>query len=233
MLQASSVLLSRSLGGIDGSVDSDPHSPRQVLVGSQTARVAMDGTPQQLRWNLEVDDWDFVPGSVLRFPSGATMWMSMVCEGCNRLEGIPNWHRLGEKRGVFGVVLTDGPVHVGDSLSVVGFRRPLGDDRVDRIATVLDLLDPTASESVLLKDLLRWAGVQSAYARAFPTYIPRLSGARSLRRIVRSDGRRFIHTHRDAEMLPETGSGRNQITTWASFAEGSVSDPNERIAETV
>lgn len=233
MLQASSVLLSRSLGGIDGCVDSDPHSPRQVLVGSQTARVAMNGTSQQLRWNLEVDDWDFVPGSILRFPSGATMWMSMVCEGCNRLEGIPNWHRLGKNRGVFGVVLTDGLIHVGDSPTVDGFRRALGEDRVDRIATVLDRLDPAASERVLLKDLLRWAGVQTAYARAFPTYIPRLSGARSLGRVVRSDGRRFVNSDRDAGMLVETGSGRNQIATWATFAESSVSHPIERIAEAV
>ena len=146
--------------------------------------------------------------------------MSMVCEGCKRLEGIVDWHRLGEDRGVFGVVVVDGLVRCGDSLTVIGFQQALDEDRVGRIATVLDLLDPSEPEAVLLADLLRWAGVQTAYARAFPSYVPRLREFESLKRVVRSDGRSFIRT--DSEPQPPLGAGlgRNQIAAWASLVAG-------------
>ena len=194
MLGTDTLVFSSIIGGVEGSIDVDPQSPRQVLLGSASDRSQMMGATERLRWNLELDHHELAPGDIVEFEGGLALWLSMTCESCKTLTGIADWHQLGPRRGVFGVVLSDGVLQIGNAARVIRRTSALSDDRAERIAQSLQFIGPNDRSDIRLTDLLRWAGIQTVYARAFPKYLPRVAELvpEHVERIVRSDGSRFV-----------------------------------------
>jgi hypothetical protein len=152
MLLTERFLLSRSVGGIAGSAHADPMSPRQLLVGDSEFRDGLVGDVARLRWNLDVKGLlpNARPGRVLEFPSGARIWLSMLCEPCSQLNGIQDWSRLGSGRGFLAMVLVDGVVGQGDAVAVLDDEvRPLPDRPVERVCDVLtEIIDERSAISI-------------------------------------------------------------------------------------
>lgn len=210
--------LRTALGGISGSVDADPRSPRQVLIGSGVDRQQMVGDTNRLRWNVELDTHNLSAGDIIQFDAGPRVWISMECDLCKSLAGIANWPELGTRRGLFGVVLADGEVSPGQTARVVGHYRGLSSDRVERIAQSLHFLaDSEEATPIRLVDLLRDAGVQAGYARAFPTYLPKLLhlAPDTVRRVVRGDGRPFFNDFEGDSRFVSS----QLVRTWAELVE--------------
>ncbi len=190
---AARVVVDETAGGLAGDVHADPYSPRQVLLGDVADRGAMTGSTIRLRWNMCLSGLSTgaAPGDVLRFSSGAMIWLSMYCEPCKQLTGICDWARLGPRRGVLGVCLGGGVVTEGDRAEVVGHAPPMSDRPLDRVAHVIKhfAIDDTV---LSLPTTLRLAGLQPVYARVMPNYLAE-ARQRGLDwfRVVKSDGSVF------------------------------------------
>lgn len=74
--------------GIEGDINADHLSPRQVLVVSAEDLTGLSIPPGELRENIVLESTNlaaFKPGAKITFPSGAAIRLTFYCEPCKRV----------------------------------------------------------------------------------------------------------------------------------------------------
>lgn len=177
--------------GLCGDIHAQPMSPRQILLVRQEDLEEYVIQPGALRENVVVAGLApevFVPGALVRVGT-LSLRMTFFCEACKRIAPVvPSLKTLGNKRGLLGVVLSDGGMHVGER---VAFRTqqfaPLAPIPYQRFLHVVRCIP--AGRIATYRQIVCGMGVAESYLRALPGYIQRTSPeAYPLHRIVDSAG---------------------------------------------
>lgn len=105
--------------GIQGDINADPISPRQVLIVRYEDILDLSIKPGELRENIVVKGIEFenfIPGSLLTFESGAAIRLTFHCEPCKRIAHlVESLNSIQGKRGILGVVIKSGKIQVGSN----------------------------------------------------------------------------------------------------------------------
>ena len=108
--------------GIDGDVNAQTMSPRQVLLIRQEDLDASAITPGALRENIAIAGLppeSFVSGAMLTIGNQVKIRATFLCESCKRIAHVvSSLKSIEEKRGLLGVVLSDGVLQIGDRVTV-------------------------------------------------------------------------------------------------------------------
>jgi len=157
--------------GLDGDVQCDPLSPRQLLLAGTRAYARLALPVNALRENLLVDfdTADLASGQLLAVGDQAILWLTFYCEPCGRLNLRQEQlsRTIGVQRGVLARVLQAGPVAVGDAVCLLGATLPpWSNDWRARVEAVLAQVP--AGMVVEYRQLALLAGVALTYCRLFP-----------------------------------------------------------------
>jgi hypothetical protein len=157
--------------GLDGDVQSNPLSPRQLLLAGTPAYARLALPANALRENLLVDfdTAGLASGQLLAVGDEAVFWLTFHCEPCGRLnlrqERLSG--TIGDQRGMLARVLQAGPVAVGDPVCLLAATLPpWSNDWRARVETVLAQVP--AGMVVEYRQLALLAGVALTYCRVFP-----------------------------------------------------------------
>ncbi|MBE9105382.1 hypothetical protein IQ229_10635, partial [Nostoc cf. edaphicum LEGE 07299] len=92
--------------GIEGDINADPISPRQILIVRYEDILDLSIKPGELRENIVVQGLEFetfIPGSLLTFESGAAIRLTFHCEPCKRIAHlVESLKSIQDKRGILG-----------------------------------------------------------------------------------------------------------------------------------
>lgn len=166
--------------GIAGDVNACPTSPRQVLVVRAQDLQPFSIQPGTLRENIVVDGGRleaFVPGSALRFGSGALLRLTFYCEPCKRIADlVRSLKDLEGQRGILGVVIAEGSLTVGDQFVIEPNAFPaLPEQPYERFLQFLTKIP--AGKVVTYKEVIAAIGVTAGYYRALPKYLQKAERA--------------------------------------------------------
>jgi MOSC domain-containing protein YiiM len=104
--------------GIEQDIHANAISPRQILIVRQADLQELSITPGELSENVVISGVDsdrFIPGSMLKFKSGAAIRLTFHCEPCKRVAHlVESLKQIEKKRGILGVVIADGLLTSGD-----------------------------------------------------------------------------------------------------------------------
>jgi len=203
--------------GLDGDVQCDPLSPRQLLVAGTPAYARLDLPANALRENLllDVDTAHLASGQLLAVGAQAVLQLTFACEPCGRLNLRQDRlsRTIGSQRGMLARVLLAGPVVVGDPVRLLAATlRPWSNDWRARVEAVLAQVPP--GMVVEYRQLALLAGVALTYCRVFPRVARAIGlahaavGLRSASRLPRWDGAGLFDGHPGAhEGQAGAGSG--------------------------
>lgn len=157
--------------GLDGDVQADGLSPRQLLIAGTPAYARLGLAPHALRENLllEIDSAQLRSGQLLAVGTTAVLWLTFACEPCGRLNlRQPNLSRnIGAQRGMLARVLRSGAMSVGDPVRLLAATlAPSSNDWRARVEAVLASVPPDMV--VEYRQLAKLAGVALTYCRVFP-----------------------------------------------------------------
>lgn len=157
--------------GLDGDVQCDPLSPRQLLIAGTPAYARLGLPPNALRENmlLDVDSAQLASGQLLAVGPDAIVWLTFACEPCGRLNlrQLNLTRTIGPQRGMLARVLRAGAVTVGDPVRRLDTTLPpWSNDWRARVETVLTRVPP--GMVVEYRQLAKLAGVALTYCRVFP-----------------------------------------------------------------
>ncbi len=191
--------------GIEVDINAQAMSPRQILLVRQEDIDALNITPGDLRENIVVSGLSaelFVPGAVFRPGNTAQIRATFFCEACKRIaHAVPSFESIAEKRGILGVVVSNGSLEIGarvtvsqgefPPLSAIPYHRFL--DFVARIPT---------GRVVTYRQIIIGMGVTESYMRAIPTYIKRTSAEHyPLHRILATTGKLIPYAPNQQRLL--------------------------------
>ena len=182
--------------GIEGDVNGDEMSPRQILVVSSIDLKRFSISPGELRENIVLDLADegtFKPGAKLSFTSGAEIRLTFYCEPCKRVVHLVNSiASLERKRGILGVVSASGAISLQDSIKVEpNFYPALSELPYERFLNYVAQIP--RGKIVTYKQIIRCIGVVSSYFRAIPIYLKKAPANYPLHRILDPQGRVSPH----------------------------------------
>ncbi|MEO1005178.1 MAG: MGMT family protein [Cyanobacteria bacterium J06638_38] len=194
--------------GIDGDLNSDDMSPRQVLLTSTQDLNQLSILPGEMRENIVLDtssDQGFRPGAKLTFTSGAVIRLTFYCEPCKRLSHLANSiSDLEQKRGILGVIITGGAIALGDKVSIESDYFPaLSEEPYERFLNYVAQIP--RGKVVTYKQILRCIGVDRSYFRVMPVYIKKAPANYPLHRILDSQGKITPHIPHQLEQLKAEG----------------------------
>ncbi|BCL37965.1 MGMT family protein [Nostoc sp. MS1] len=178
--------------GIEGDVNANPFSPRQVLVLRYEESIDLAIPPGELRENLVITgitSEDFTSGSLISFDSGAAIRLTFHCEPCKRIEHlVDSLKTIQYKRGLLGVVINSGIVRIGDKVNIQPEKFPiLFENPYERFLDFI--VKVPAGKVVTYKHILEVIGVDKSYMRAIPTYLKKTSAQNyPIHRILDSQG---------------------------------------------
>jgi hypothetical protein len=157
--------------GLDGDVQADSLSPRQLLIAGTPAYARIGLAPNALRENLLIDSDTaaLASGQLLAIGDHALLWLTFACEPCGRLNlRQDNLTRtIGAQRGMLARVLRSGTIAVGDPVRVLpATLPPWSNDWRARVEAVLASVPP--GMVVEYRQLAKLAGVALTYCRVFP-----------------------------------------------------------------
>ena len=164
--------------GIEGDINANPISPRQVLVVRYEDMIDFAIPPGELRENIVlagVEAENFTPGSLLNFDSGAAIRLTFHCEPCKRIAHlVTSLKNIQAKRGILGVIINSGTIRVGNNVQIQLNKFPaLSENPYERF---LDFIVKVPSGKVVTyKQIIAAIGVDNSYLRAIPTYIKKTS----------------------------------------------------------
>jgi alkylated DNA nucleotide flippase Atl1 len=208
MLPCSSLQVKVGLG-IDGDVNAQAMSPRQLLLVRQEDLDAFAIPPGALRENITVAGLpsdSVTPGALLVIGNQVKIRATFQCEACKRIAHVvSSLKSIEDKRGLLGVVLSDGLIQIGDRvtaqpqqflpLSSVPYRRFL-----DFVAKI------PSGKVVTYRQVVVGMGVAESYMRAIPMYIQRTSSEMyPLHRILDSEGKVISHVYNQQVRLASEG----------------------------
>jgi alkylated DNA nucleotide flippase Atl1 len=134
--------------------------------------------PGELRENIVIagiKPENFIPGSLITFDSGAAIRLAFYCEPCKRIAHlVDSLNSLGHQRGILGVTINSGRIHVGNKIQVHTNKFPaLSEKPYERF---LDLIVKVPSGKVVnYKQIIQAIGVDNSYIRAIPIYLKKTS----------------------------------------------------------
>ncbi|WP_341531341.1 MGMT family protein (plasmid) [Nostoc sp. UHCC 0302] len=164
--------------GIEGDINANSSSPRQVLVVRYENIVNLAIPPGGLRENIviaEIKSENFVPGSLISFNSGAAVRLTFYCEPCKRIAHlVDSLKTIQYQRGVLGVVINSGTINVGNNVQIQTDKFPaLSEKPYERF---LDFIAKVPSGKLVnYKQIIQAIGVDNSYLRAIPIYIKKTS----------------------------------------------------------
>lgn len=178
--------------GIEGDINANPISPRQVLIVRYEDISDLSIQPGELRENIVVQGLEvdrFIPGSLLTFESGAAIRLTFHCEPCKRIAHlVESLKSIQEKRGILGVVIKSGQIQVGSNFQVEAHKFPaLSENPYKRFLNFI--IKIPSGKVVTYKQIIKAIGVDNSYLRAIPIYLKKTSAADyPLHRILDSKG---------------------------------------------
>lgn len=176
--------------GVAGAAHQCVGSPRQVLIASLPYLQAFGLEPGALQENIVVAGVveELGSGRVLQLGETAQVRLMFLCEPCAYLEEVQPGlvKRSKGKRGMLGMVVGDGIVRQGDTVTVLPERFPMLSDRVgDRFTEFVARIPP--GKVVRTTDLLLALGLTKGYYRALPMYLKKAAATVPIHRIVAAD----------------------------------------------
>lgn len=195
--------------GIEGDINADSISPRQVLIVRSEDIVDLSIQPGELRENIVVTGIElenFIPGSLLNFESGAAIRLTFHCEPCKRVAHlVESLKSIQVKRGILGVVIKSGKIQVGNNLQVQANKFPaLSENPYKRFLNFI--IKIPSGKVVTYKQIIKGIGVDNSYLRAMPTYLKKTSAADyPVHRILDSKGYLIIYVNQQKSKLETEG----------------------------
>ena len=194
--------------GIEGNINSDRLSPRQILVVDRQYLQQFAIPPGELRENIVLDLADysqFKPGAKLCFASGAEIRLTFYCEPCKRIAHlVDSIEILSQKRGILGVAINSGAIALNDEVIIEpNCFAPLSEIPYERFLDYVKQIPK--GKVVTYRQILRCIGVDKSYFRAIPIYLKKAAANYPLHRVVDSQGRITPHVFQQKELLEAEG----------------------------
>ncbi|WP_242054122.1 MGMT family protein [Nostoc sp. FACHB-888] len=166
--------------GIEGDINADPISPRQLLIVRYEDILDLSIKPGELRENILVagiEFENFIPGSLLNFESGAAIRLTFYCEPCKQIAHlVKSLKSIQGKRGILGVVIKSGQIQVDSNFQVQANKFPaLSENPYKRFLNFI--IKIPNGKVVTYKQIIKGIGVDNSYLRAIPTYLKKTSAA--------------------------------------------------------
>ncbi|MBD2342346.1 MGMT family protein [Calothrix sp. FACHB-156] len=188
--------------GVEGDINANPISPRQILVVRYEDIRELAISPGELRENLViagVDSATFTPGALINFESGAAIRLTFYCEPCKRIAHLVNSLKtIQAKRGILGVVINSGRIYVGNNLRIQAHKFPaLSEQPYERFLDFI--VKVPLGKVVTYKQIIAAIGVDNSYLRALPIYLKKTSSDDyPIHRILNSQGQliRYINNQK-------------------------------------
>lgn len=207
MSETQSLKLRRGYG-IEGDVNADAISPRQVLVVRCEDLFELSIPPGELRENIVLGNVSlstFKPGAAIAFTNGAVIRLTFYCEPCKRIAPlVDSLKSIVRKRGILGVVVRTGAIAVGNIAELEPNRFPaLSEKPYERF---LDFsLKIPRGKVVTYKQVIRGIGVDRSYFRAIPNYLKKTPNSYPIHRILDSGGNTVTHIPQQKKLLEAEG----------------------------
>ena len=211
VVSATKRLILRQGFGIEGDLNGDKMSPRQVLVVCTKDLNQLSIQPGELRENIVLDlvnSQVFKPGAKL-IANGAEIRLTFYCELCKRVAHLVNsFQDLENKRGILGVVVADGAIALGDRVEIEPEYFPaLSEKPYERF---LDFLNRVPyGKVVTYKQILRCIGVDKSYFRVMPIYLKKAPPNYPIHRVLDTQGCILSHVLQQQELLEAEGINVN------------------------
>ncbi|MFN6460327.1 MAG: MGMT family protein [Nostoc sp. DedVER02] len=195
--------------GIEEDINADLISPRQVLIVRYEDILDLSIQPGELRENIVVAGIEFdnfIPGSLLKFESGAAIRLTFHCEPCKRIAHlVQSLKSIQGKRGILGVVIKSGKIQVGSNFQIQADKFPaLSENPYERFLNFI--IKIPAGKVVTYKQIIKGIGVDNSYLRAIPTYLKKTSAADyPLHRILDSKGYLITYVNQQKNKLEAEG----------------------------
>ncbi|BAY66610.1 hypothetical protein NIES22_67540 (plasmid) [Calothrix brevissima NIES-22] len=157
--------------GIEGDINANPISPRQILVVRYEDIRELAISPGELRENLViagVDSATFTPGALINFESGAAIRLTFHCEPCKHIAYlVDSLKTIQAKRGILGVVINSGRIRVGNNFRIQAHKFPaLSEQPYERFLDFI--VKVPLGKVVTYKQIIAAIGVDNSYLRALP-----------------------------------------------------------------
>ena len=194
--------------GIEGDINADRISPRQVLIVNSKDLSELSISSGALRENIVLDNVIteiFKPGSLITFPSGAAIRLTFYCEPCKRIAHLVDSIKdVREKRGILGVVVQTGIIEIEDIAEIEPNYFPaLSEKPYERFLDFV--LKVPQGKIVTYKQIIRGIGVDKSYFRVIPLYIKKAPEIYPTHRILDSQGKTISHIPHQKELLEAEG----------------------------
>ncbi|MBW4564130.1 MAG: MGMT family protein [Mojavia pulchra JT2-VF2] len=195
--------------GIDGDINANRISPRQILIVRYEDIYQLSIQPGELRENIVIkglDDEQFRPGSLIVFESGAAIRLTFHCDPCKRMKHlVQSLQNIQGKRGILGVVIASGKLEVGNSFYIKAKQFPaLSEKPYERFLKYI--IKVPNGKIVTYKHILQSIGVDKSYMRAIPTYLNNTSATDyPIHRILDSQGNLISYIHEQKNKLEAEG----------------------------
>jgi alkylated DNA nucleotide flippase Atl1 len=203
--------------GIEGDINADPISPRQILLVSYETMAAFRLNCGDLRENIVIRNFDLdrLPsGTLLQIGDSAVVRLTFRCEVCKYISTLPvrSIKFLEGRRGYLGIILQDGIVRPNDKVKIVfGRFRSVPERFYDRFLWIIEQI-PTG-KVITYSQLLRILGGSQPYFRIIPAFIKRASSTNyPIHRIVDSKGKLIRHVHNQHALLASEGISMEDST---------------------
>jgi alkylated DNA nucleotide flippase Atl1 len=195
--------------GIEGDINADPISPRQVLIVRYEDILDLSIKPGELRENIVVagiEFENFIPGSLLTFESGAAIRLTFYCEPCKQIANlVKSLKSIQGKRGILGVVIKSGQIQVNSNFQVQANKFPaLSENPYKRFLNFI--IKIPNGKVVTYKQIIKGIGVDNSYLRAMPTYLKKTSATDyPVHRILDSKGYLITYVNNQKNKLETEG----------------------------
>lgn len=195
--------------GIEGDINANSISPRQVLVVRYEDIVELAILPGELQENIVIQgvhSENFVPGSLINFASGAAIRLTFHCEPCKRISHlVESLKIIRGKRGILGVIIRTGAIQVGDNFQLESNRfPPLSENAYERFLSFITRIPH--GKVVTYKQIIQAIGVDNSYMRVIPTYIKKTSATNyPIHRILDSKGNCIRYISNQTKQLESEG----------------------------
>lgn len=195
--------------GIDGDINTNPISPRQILVARYEDLQSFSIQPSELRENIVVRGIDrqlFTSGTVLKTMGGAAMRLTFHCEPCKRIAHLVDSLKCIEgRRGMLAVAIADGVLKVGDRLYIEpNVFPPLSEIPYERFLDFVAKIP--MGKVVTYRQIVSGIGVLDGHFRAIPNYLKKAAIAGyPVHRILDSKGFLTAHVEAQREKLEAEG----------------------------
>ncbi len=195
--------------GIDGDVNTNPISPRQILVVRQEDLQSLAINPSELRENMVVSGIDsrlFTSGTVLKTIDGAMIRLTFHCEPCKRIAHLVDSLKYIEgRRGMLGVAIANGVLKVSDRIYIQpDVFPPLSEIPYERFLDFIAKIP--VGRVVTYRQIISGIGVLDGHFRALPNYLKKAAIAGyPVHRILDSKGYLTAHVEAQRERLEAEG----------------------------